>query len=129
MNSRIPLLAPRALAEFSPEEFHAYVRSLYVMPPVPLPKADWSVRLNAKGNPVLTVRRAPKYLTPDEVRAVATEIGWTLQATWVHIIKGRKVRIAATQAAAEAQITEEQNVSVRGAAKKVRRTRKAREDK
>ncbi len=87
----IPLLA-RPFAEYSPAEFKAHVLSLYVAPPVALPPPDYSVRLNKKGNPVLTVRREPKWLTSDEAGTIAQELGWTLQATWLMIIK-RKIEL------------------------------------
>lgn len=89
----IPLLAPKPFADFSPAEFKTYVTSLYVAPPPPPVKADYSVRLNAKGNPVLTVRREPKWLSPEEVSAAAAEISWNYQALWCHILKAKKIEL------------------------------------
>ncbi len=80
-----PLLSPKAFAEYSAEEYQAYVRSLYVEPERPAPLAEYAVRLNAKGNPVLTVRRKPKWLTSAEVASAATDINWPLQKLWLHI--------------------------------------------
>jgi hypothetical protein len=91
--SRIPLLSPRAFVDYTAETFHHYVKSLYVEPPKPAPLAEYAVRLNAKGNPVLTVRRKPKYLTSDEVQSIATELGFTLQKLWIHITKAKKIEI------------------------------------
>ncbi len=83
----IPLLSGKAFADFTPAEYHAYVRSLYLAPLVPKPPAEYSVRLNAKLNPVITVRRKPKWLTSAEVAEIAAEISWPLQALWSHLLK------------------------------------------
>ena len=86
----IPLLAPKPFAEFSPPEYKEYVRSLYIAPPPPPVKADFACRLNDKGNLVLTVRRTPKWLSNDEVEAIALELGWSSQRTWL-AVRERKV--------------------------------------
>ncbi len=86
-------LSPKPFAAYSPAEFKAYVTSLYVEPLKAAPPADFSFRLNAKGNPVLTVRRQPKWLTSEEVAHVAGEISWPLQRLWLHILKGKKIEI------------------------------------
>lgn len=83
----IPLLSPKPLSEYSPEEYLAYVRTLYVEPERAAPPADFSVRLNKQSNPVITVRRKPKWLIPSEVSAIATELGWPLQKLWLHLLK------------------------------------------
>lgn len=88
------LLAPKHFTQFAATEYHEYVRSLYVEPERPTPPAECAIRLNAKGNPVITVRRKPKYLTSQEVDALASEIGWSKQDFWVHIRKkGIEVRL------------------------------------
>lgn len=89
---QIPLLSPKAFADYSAAEFKEYVCSLYVAPPEPPVKAEYAVRLNKKGNLVLTVRRDPKWLSTSEVGDIASEVGWTLQATWLAVRK-RDVRI------------------------------------
>ncbi len=86
------LLAPQGFADYTAESYVAYVRTLYVEPPKPAPLADFAVRINAKGNPVITVRRKPKYLTSAEVQELATEVGYTLQDMWMCLNK-RKVEI------------------------------------
>jgi len=88
----IPLLSPKPFAEFTPEEYQAYIRSLYIEPPKPPPPADFSARLNAKGNPVITVRRKPKWLTSAEVDVIACELGLPLQQVWVLLLK-RKIEL------------------------------------
>lgn len=88
----IPLIAPKPFADFTPAEFHAYVRSLYREPEKAAPPAEFSARLNAKGNPVITVRRKPKWLSAQEVSTIATDLGLPLQACWLMIVK-RKIEI------------------------------------
>jgi hypothetical protein len=87
-----PLLSPKPFAAFTPSEFKAYVSSLYIEPPKPAPPAEFSVRTNAKGNPVLTVRREPKWLTSEEVASAAEQLGWSLQKMWLHVLK-KKIAI------------------------------------
>ena len=88
----IPLLSPKPFSEYSAVDFHAYVRSLYVAPPEKKPPAEWSVRLNDKGTPVVTVRRTPKVLSREEAEAMAKELGWTLQDTWLMLLS-KKIRV------------------------------------
>ncbi len=88
----IPLLAPKALIDFAPQEFHEYVKSLYIEPPKAVPPAEYSVTLNAKGNPVIRIRREPKWLTSAEVSLIANDIGWDYQRLWMHI-RGKKIDI------------------------------------
>ena len=86
------LLSPKPFQYYSLEEFLAYVRTLYIEPEKAAPPAEWSVRLNAKNNPVITVRRKPKWLRPEEVRKIAEVIGWEFQKTWIHVLK-KKIEI------------------------------------
>lgn len=91
MTHFIPLLA-RSFAEHTPESWQAYVRSLYVDPPVPEPPAEFTVRLNAKGTPVITIRRLPKFLRRAEVDQIALAAGWTKQDTWNYVCK-KKIEV------------------------------------
>ncbi len=88
----IPFLSPRAFADFTPDTFMLYIKSLYIAPPVKAPPAEYSVRLNAKGNPVITIRRKPKYVTSAEVNAIAADLGQPLQSVWMILLK-RKIEI------------------------------------
>ena len=81
----IPLLSPKPFAEFTPADFKQYVVSLYVAPPVPTPPAEYSIRLNKKGNAVITVRRTPKFLTNTEIEAMAAECGFSIQRMWQEV--------------------------------------------
>lgn len=83
----IPLISPRPFSEFSPQEFHEYVKSLHQEPERAAPPAEFTVRLNAKGNPVITIRREPKFLNADEVDSAAVQAGWTKQRMWLHVLK------------------------------------------
>ena len=91
-SEQIPLLSPKAFRDFAPAEFQDYVRSLYVAPPVPEPLPEFAVRLNKKGNAVITVRREPKFLTSDEIGLLAAEAGMNLQSMWAEVRK-RKIEI------------------------------------
>lgn len=89
----IPLLSPKPFADYTPEEYQAYVTSLHKLP-VPKKSAkkkavpkDVTVRLNAKGTPVITIKRKPKYVTHAEADALAAELKWTRQALWAHLRK------------------------------------------
>jgi hypothetical protein len=88
----VPLLSPRAFSEYSAAEFLTHVRTLYVEPVRAAPPAEYSVRLNAKLNPVITIRRKPKWLTSAEVGAIAEELSWSLQKLWLHLLK-KKVEL------------------------------------
>lgn len=65
-------LAPKHHTEYSPEEWKDYVEGLFLAP-TPTEKApDCSVRRNAKGTPVLTIRnRKPKWILRSEVEDFA----------------------------------------------------------
>jgi hypothetical protein len=88
----IPLLSPCPFADYTPESYHRYVKSLYIEPPAkPIP-AEFSVRLNEKGNPVITVRRDPKVLSREEVEQIAAHLGKPLQEIWL-LVRKRKIAI------------------------------------
>ena len=87
-----PLLSPKPFADFSPAEYKAYVVSFYKEPPKAAPPAEYSVSVNAKGNPVIRVRREPKWLTSGEVSELAEEAGLTLQQMWSAVLS-RKIEI------------------------------------
>lgn len=86
------LLSPKPFADYAAGEFHDYVRTLYREPPKAEPLAEFSVRLNSKLNPVITIRRDPKFLTSAEVSSIAADISWPLQRLWLHIAK-KKIEI------------------------------------
>jgi len=92
MTEDIPLLSPKPFADFTPDEYRAYITSLYQEPPKPAPPPELAVRLNDKGTPVITIRREPKWLTYKEAEALATEIGWKLQPFLANLRK-KKVTI------------------------------------
>jgi len=88
----IPLISPKPFSEFTAAEYHAYVRSLYQAPPEKKAPAEVAVRLNDKGNPVVTVRRDPKTISHTEAEQIAAELGWTLQDTWL-MLRKKKITI------------------------------------
>lgn len=88
----IPLLAPKAFAQFTSDEFKRYVESLYCEPVRVAPPADFTVRLNKKGTPVIRINRKPKFLTPAEIKVIADEISWSYQTLWLAVAK-KKIEI------------------------------------
>jgi hypothetical protein len=83
----IPLLSPKVFSEFTPEEFRDYVTSLYQEPERATPPANYNVRVNRKGTPVIRVNRSPKFLTQAEVTDIAQQINWSYQKLWLHLRK------------------------------------------
>lgn len=88
----IPLLSPKPFAQFTAQEYHSYIQTLYREPPKAEPPADFTVRLNAKGNPVIRINRKPKFLTAKEIKLIAEQLGWKQQTLWLHIVK-KKIEI------------------------------------
>ena len=82
MNLEIPLLAPKRLAEFSPEEYREYIKGLYFKPEpkkgTPKKKSLRELKVRAKikkkGGLSLVTKRDPKYITQDEFEKIAQEI-------------------------------------------------------
>ena len=86
----VPLLAPKGLGEFNPEEYREYVRALKVKEPERKP---YHVRMNRKGNPVIRINRKPvRFLTPGEVEQIAVELNLPSQRMWVEV-KKRKITV------------------------------------
>lgn len=95
MKRHIPLLSPRPFAVYSAQEYHTYIRSLYRTPAEAAGKPEpreFSFRRNDKGNPVITIRRKPKYLTKAEVNLCALELGMPQNEMWVYL-RDRDVEI------------------------------------
>lgn len=89
---KLPILAPKAFADFTDGDYHAYVKSLYQAPPAkPVPKV-FSASVNKKGSLTLRVTREPKFLLAKEVDAMADELGWSRQDLWLAVLK-RKIEI------------------------------------
>lgn len=89
----IPLLSPKSLGEFTPEEFHAYVRSLnYVKPKkskvkgvkAPPKEVTWSI--TKKGTLTVRIKRDPKWLTREEVETIARDSGKPLNQVWLKLV-------------------------------------------
>ncbi len=78
MNEFIPLLAPKALSEFSPSGFKLYITGLYFKrePKKAAPKKKKlrelkvTARILKSGLVSLTTRREPKYVTAEEIAEV-----------------------------------------------------------
>lgn len=79
----IPLLAPKPLSEFTPEEYKAYVRALYKERTVRKAKPkrkklkDYKVKgsLLKNGKISITTTRPIKYLTEVEFREISLTLG------------------------------------------------------
>lgn len=85
--SEIPLLSPRPLREFTPEEYKRHVESLYFKPE---PRAserkaqEFTFHVNKKGTLILrTVKRSPKFLTEPEMKQIAKETGKRLSEIFI----------------------------------------------
>lgn len=88
----IPLLSKKALAEYTPEEYKAYIESLYQEPERAAPPKEVSASLNKKGTLTIRINRDPKYITSKEVDALAEELSWTKQKTWLEV-RRRKIEV------------------------------------
>jgi hypothetical protein len=83
--NNIPLLSQKPLDEFSPEDYHAYVRSMFNKPPkkertvrIKKPKPPFVWSLTPKGALSLRFNRKPKYLTALELNQISFESGFPL---------------------------------------------------
>jgi hypothetical protein len=103
---RIPLLAPKELEAYSPEEFRAYVRGLHFRrtPKKAAPKKkrlrDFAVRAKIKKNGTLslTTKRDPRYVTEEEMTALAATVSLPLNALYI-ALKQLGVRIMTHESA------------------------------
>lgn len=78
------LISPKHITEYSPEEWHEYVVSLYREPERKKAARDFSFRINDKGTFVFVVRnREPKYLTPEEIDLLAEENNIPKREMWL----------------------------------------------
>lgn len=92
-SAKYPLLSGKPFSEYSPEAFRDYVRSLYVAPPVPAPKAEYSASVTKKGSVTFRINREPKFLLASEIRVIAEDIGKSLQETWMLVLKRKTIEI------------------------------------
>lgn len=91
--SFIPLLSPLSLSEHTPKGFRAYICSLYIDPKAGKePIREVTLRFNKQDNPVLTVRRKPKWVSPAEIDALAEEHNLSKVKIWGWFVT-RKIRI------------------------------------
>ena len=88
----IPLLSPKPFADFTPEEYKAYVVSLYQAPPAPPPKADYTASVNKKGTLTLRINRVPKFLTFSEALDIAKGFVLPYQDV-VMLLKKKKIEL------------------------------------
>lgn len=79
----LPLLSPRRLSDFSPEEFKTYIKSLYAKRAPKQGKAKKktmrekpiTTKITKKGKLSITTRREVKYATEEESRAIEKTTG------------------------------------------------------
>lgn len=78
----------RAFRDFAPKEFREHVRGLFFKPVRPkresVKKAPkpFTWRVNQKGTLCLRVNREPKWMTREEVEAIAKEAKLPLATVW-----------------------------------------------
>jgi len=69
----IPLIG-KAIWQSTPEEFRAQIDSMYIDPEEGKPpKKEASLSFNKKGNPVIRIKRDPKWISPEEITEWASE--------------------------------------------------------
>lgn len=75
--SWIKLLSGAHISEFTPEMYHAYIRTLYHKPEpkAKKPKKTFIIKLTKTGKVSLQVRRDPKWITRAEIEQLAKESG------------------------------------------------------
>lgn len=88
-----PLLAPKPLSEFSPSEYREYVRSFYKAPEK---TAEVLFKWTKKGNPQVTVRRHPKWISELEFRELCKMHGLRQNELFIYL-KDRKVEVRKPQ--------------------------------
>lgn len=103
-SNRFPLIAPKSIWQYSELEYRNYIkdlRSIYKdleekrklkRTPSKAPQlvSGISLRFNAKGTPVLTIRRKPQYITKQEIIVLAKDIGLAQNILW-QIVRKRKI--------------------------------------
>lgn len=97
----IPILSPRHLLEFTPAEYKAHVCSLYSKPVPKERKAltPYVWRLNKKGTLCLRVNRKPKWLSREEIDAIAKESKLPANEVWAKVTaKKSKIKISTAEA-------------------------------
>lgn len=89
----IPLLAPKALSEFTPAEFKAYVRSLNYVKPKRLSKGKTkaapkpvSFTVTKKGVLSVRIKRNPKWISRAEIETISKESGRPLNEVWLKLV-------------------------------------------
>jgi len=106
---RKEILAPKFLGQYSPLEYHEYVKGLHsLLKPPPktgkAPARDISFRRNRKGTPIITIRnRDPKYITLDEFKEIRLELELPINVLDL-ILRKRKIPILDPKNAQEIKI-------------------------
>lgn len=83
MKNWVKLLSPKAIADYSPEEYKAYTRSLYFKKVKKEPafkivkkKKELEWKKTEKGNLSITVRRDPKVITKAELAMIVDALAF-----------------------------------------------------
>jgi len=91
----IPLLAPFSISAISAEEFKSHVLSLRfdrrrIAKKEPAPIV--SISRGKKGNPVIRVRRKPKWITGEELLLISRELQLPQSDTFI-LLKKKKIEV------------------------------------
>lgn len=91
------LLSPKSFLEFTAEEYHTYIKSLYKRREKTAARKeqrDLKVRVKRKKDGTLSVitKRAPKYITEGELEKISKETG-TAQSELFITLRGRGFHI------------------------------------
>lgn len=94
----IPLLSPKHLNSFSPEEYKAYVRSLYDKPEkrrlgirLKKKKPEFAWKKTPAGNISITINRRPKWLSREEIEQIVKESALPANEVWLHVLNPKKM--------------------------------------
>jgi len=88
-----PLLSPKHISDYTPEEYMDYVKSLYIDPKAgkPIPR-EFNATRTKKGTITIRIKRDPKYITRAEIIILAAELKIP-QSEMFLLIKKRKIEV------------------------------------
>lgn len=89
MHLEIPLLSPKPLSEFTPKEFRDYVKGMFKAPPA---KQEVLFKFTKKGNPQVTIRRTPKWISEVEFKTLCQTYGVRQNEMFLYL-KDREIEL------------------------------------
>ena len=77
-----PLIG-KPFADHDPHSFREYIRSLFLAPAEKKKAKDFAIRFNDQGNPVITVRRKPKWVSRVEIEELSKDLKIDERLVWI----------------------------------------------